>query len=73
MTVIVENENGASFFPVREAISTIIRKIQQLIRIAANESGLSNPCCIAHHVHCKNAATEVRGARMTDFLYEYPI
>jgi hypothetical protein len=54
MTVIVENENGASFFPVREAISTIIRKIQQLIRIAANESGLSNPCCIAHHVHCKN-------------------
>jgi hypothetical protein len=72
MTVIVENENGASFFPVREAISTIIRKIQQLIRIAANESGLSNPCCIAHHVHCKKQ-TEVRGARMTDFLYEYPI
>jgi hypothetical protein len=32
----------------------IIRKNQQLIRIAANESGLSNPCCIAHHVHCKN-------------------
>jgi len=54
MTVIVENENSARFSRVREAISTIIRKIQQLIRIPANESGLSNPCCIAHHVHCKN-------------------
>lgn len=55
--------------PECRAIILIIRKIRELIHDANTETGLSIPLSIAHHVHCKNTRTNVRGHRCTTILY----
>jgi hypothetical protein len=53
----------------------IIRKNPELINHVHENAvrGLFIRFRIAHHVHCKNAATKCEGHRCTDFLYEYPL